>query len=94
MKVKVTSLTRALETVTSEAEELVKTNKTLDDLFRLVPPSAVPPAKRKPLTPSPTQAPDHKRQKATKASLVSDKPDEKGVGAPQKVTGVPSGLAT
>ena len=68
-----TSLTRALETVTSEAEELVKkTNKILVDLFRLVPPSAVPPAKRKPLTPSPTQAPDHKRQKATKASLVSD----------------------
>ena len=72
LKAKVRNLNEELETVTSRAEELAKRNNALDDLFRLAPPS-----KRKPLTPSSTQAPDQKRQKAAEASLVSDKPDGK-----------------
>ena len=70
LNLEVKNLTKELETVTSKAEELVKRNTAPDEFFRMAPAS-----KRKPLTPSLTQAPDQKRQKATEASLVSDKPD-------------------
>ena len=78
LRTKVRKLTESLETAMSQAEEFNKRNKDLNELFRMVPTSSIPPSKRKQLAASPTQAPDQKRQKAAEAPLVSDKPAEKG----------------
>ena len=78
LRAKVRNLRESLEIAMSQAEELNKRNKALDEFFRMVPPGSIPLSKRKQLTASQTQAPDHKRQKAAEAPLVSDKPVEKG----------------
>ena len=72
LKARLQDLTKELVTASGLAEELVKRNDYLNELFKLAPAS-----KRKLLAPSLTQTPDPKRQKAAKASLVGDKPDVK-----------------